>query len=198
MKKTIIIIPTYYCNFSCSHCGIRRSSKKLYISLSNVEKLFRIIKSQKISSIWLTGGGEPSIDFEKMIKIIRLASKHGSHSQLVTNASFVLKGGGYKNIKILKDAGLERLDLSIDDYHLKFISYSSIIKTIKSALRLNLTIQIKMTTTKEVKEINFALLKKMVKDLGGKLIKVFPFDVWGMPSYIILLKRKSITVYIYF
>lgn len=195
MIKVIVIIPTYRCNFSCLHCGVKKSRKKQYISLSKVKKLFKSIKTKNISNVTLTGGGEPSIDFEKTVRIIKLAIKYGFHSQINTNASFVLKNRGRDNMKILKEAGLETINFSIDVHHLKFISYGSIIKAIRSALKSNLNVRIGMVTTNEAKQKNFVILKKLVKDLQGKLIKFFPFHVFGLPTfYIIRLKRKSIIV----
>ena len=190
MKKMLVIIPTYYCNFSCLHCGVRKSRKKQYISLLKVKKLFRIIRNQNISGIRLTGGGEPSICFEKMVRIIKLGSKHGFHFQITTNASFVLKEG-YESINTLKEAGVESLEFSIDNYHLKFISYNSLIKAIKFALKSNLDVRIKMIITDKVKEKNFMILKRIVKDLGGKVTNLFPFYIYGTPTYMINIPRRK-------
>lgn len=193
-KKHLVIVPTNYCDFDCQHCGVKKSKKKDYISLSIVKKILRIAKKQNFEILTLTGGGEPSINFKKMVQIIKLANNHGFETRIVTNASFLLKKSKKDRMKELKKSGLKRIVFSVDQFHLKFISYNLITKAVRYALELKMEVGIKVASTIETEENNLKILKMMAEDLGGKLIKLFPIKIGLHTLFKIFSEKGAVSV----
>jgi hypothetical protein len=76
------------------------------------------------------GGGEPFLDFEGLLMMIRQLNKYGIKLEYIeTNAYWAEKPENYKEIheklKCLLDEGVNALCISIDPYHAEYIPYSA-------------------------------------------------------------------------
>ncbi|MEM2918466.1 MAG: radical SAM protein [Candidatus Altiarchaeota archaeon] len=190
MFKPIVILPTNYCNFRCEHCGVKKSEEISYISPREVERILKIAKEQGYDMAVITGGGEPSIDFEKMVKLIKIANSYGLKVRLVTNGSFLLKMNIGQTLKYLKTCGLTEFCLSYDNFHKRFISFEFIQNVLKSSIRVGFITKVMAVTTKDMKKKTFEELKKIAKNLNGKIFRTsIPFFYIDLSSYVILTKK---------
>jgi MoaA/NifB/PqqE/SkfB family radical SAM enzyme len=164
-----IVIPTNDCNFNCYFCGNKNYKKKKIIELSSVEKLIKKASEKNYRYLHITGGGEPLSAKGMTIKIIEIAKKYGfKTTELNTNGSFI----NQRIIKELKNAGLDRIFLSIDYDHLQFFPYEKCIDVIKLALKNDIKVTIKTVNRKDTCLENLKLIRKISEDLGGWLINI--------------------------
>lgn len=191
-SKKLVLIPTRYCNFSCDHCGVKLSKNKDYISLSKVKKILKIAKLQRYEELFITGGGEPTINWDKLIKILRLAKKYGLDTTLITNGSFSLKDEGGR-LRELRCVGLKNIKFSVDLFHLEFIPYRLLLKEIRCALRLKMNVYLGMYFSKKNQGDTLKILKRIAGDLDGKLIKIPPL-LDNSSKYVLLTKHGLVSV----
>lgn len=172
MKK-LFVCPTNYCNFSCVFCGSKKSIKKKNISVSKVEKILKKAKENNFKYLFLSGGGEPLLAINRVLKIIELSKRNGfAEIEVNTNGSCFCMPNHEKTIARLKEAGLTRIIFSIDTGHLKFISYRSIIQAIRTALKNGIKVRLKIVSLKKTIRKNEILIRKIVKELGGVKIEI--------------------------
>jgi hypothetical protein len=167
---------------------------KRTIKLSNAVQFLRKASKQGYNMLGITGGGEPFLVKDTLFKVLEKAKKYGfSYISVNTNSSYITLPDSEKIIKKLKAIGVNRFHLSIDHDHLQFIPYEKIIESIKCVLRNNITVTIKTVSRKDTYLKNLKLIKKISKDLNGRLIKIpFPktlckdFFVIFSPDWIIV------------
>ena len=132
------IIVTYKCSAACLHCCYSSSPKRSgdYMSRETADKIFALLKKTGCHSVHI-GGGEPFMDFEKLIEVCKSAMKHKiSIDYIETNASwFTNEIMVTEKLKKLLDAGINCLLISLDPFHNEFISYEKINNLIKCCER---------------------------------------------------------------
>lgn len=166
-KRTdLIVLPTNLCNFQCKHCYTNKLGDDS-VSLRILKKILKTYH-KKLRYLIITGGGEPLIIFEKICEIINLAKKYKIKTHLSTNGYFINKD----SIKKLRN--LDEISLSVDTYHLKFISYSQILEIVRIILDTDIDLKIKISTNSKELHRNITFLKKLCKDIRGYLIKLTP------------------------
>jgi organic radical activating enzyme len=168
--KTVTLSLTNRCNFNCVYCGSKKNNFAKSISLAEVKKLLEFCEKTKIKNLHITGVGEPLLVFEKLLNVMKIAYKKGISTYMNTNASLFSEKNMGEYIKKLKSAGLRKFIFSIDYDHLKFINYNILIKVIKCSLKNNIRVWINVINRKATIEKNFNLIKKIAKDLNGKLL----------------------------
>lgn len=102
------IIPMRRCNLDCTYCNEFDDTSEP-VPLEEMKKRLDILAGMGTSIITISGG-EPLLhpDLDEIIKHIR---KHGMIAGLITNGFFLNK----ERIERLNDAGLEHLQISIDN-----------------------------------------------------------------------------------
>ena len=102
------LITNYYCTSECRHClyGCSPSWDKEYISVENAEEFISIIRKMNCNNIHI-GGGEPFLNFDQLVKVIRIAHKSGVNIEYIeTNASWINKD----------EDTLEKLEILFNNY----------------------------------------------------------------------------------
>jgi len=166
------------CNLNCPYCHNEgfssHNSNKL--TLDQIKKLLSIIDKYSISSIKITGG-EPLIH-PQIVDIVKIFSSHPKIEDLsMTTNGLLLE----KYAEQLKEAGLDRVNISCDSYHYNpsYKSLKSIDKQITIAQEIGLTpIKLNMVLLKGINEneiepmINFAA----EKDVMLQIIELIDLD----------------------
>lgn len=131
------LITNYYCSSSCKHCVYCSSPSwpKDYMERHMAEEIFRFLKNMGCSSIHI-GGGEPFLEYDKLLDILDAAAKINMHIEYIeTNASWHININN--TLKILEEAkkrGVRTLLISIDPFHNEFIPFKKV-KELFSACR---------------------------------------------------------------
>ncbi|MBF0364153.1 MAG: radical SAM protein [Oligoflexia bacterium] len=125
--KEFHISISYRCNFKCDHCCQKSSPKNvLTIDESDRRNIVDAIRNAQFDQIFFSGG-EPTLcwkEIEKFILIIKNSVNSKSKIGIITNGWFT------KNEKLFAQilSKVNILYVSIDKYHLKYISLQKIKK----------------------------------------------------------------------
>jgi len=116
MKKqidSVFLAITNKCRMSCEYCYERHNLNQT--DNISAAKLKEIIKSlQHIGvNIFVLSGGEPLIDFDKLVDILSSSDKDQSDFHLHTSGNSVT----WAKVKQLKDAGLKAVAIGLDDFN---------------------------------------------------------------------------------
>lgn len=83
-------------------------------------------------------GGEPTLLGETLLKAIRLCKQHGVGTRIVTNAYWAgTPKAALERLKALREAGLDELNISTDDYHQPFIRLQNVKNAYEAARTLD-------------------------------------------------------------
>ncbi|MCL1794272.1 MAG: radical SAM protein [Oscillospiraceae bacterium] len=123
------IIVTYKCTAACLHCCYSSSPKRSgeYMSRSDADKIFSLMGKMGCNSVHI-GGGEPFVNFEKLLEVCESAKKHDiSIDYIETNASWCADGANVsQKLEKLIAAGVGCLLVSIDPFHNEFVPYRKV------------------------------------------------------------------------
>jgi GTP 3',8-cyclase len=147
---------TERCNFRCQYCMPEKPfswvPKENLLSFEELFEFMKIAIDEGVNKIRITGG-EPLLreDLDKFIKMI-YDYKNDVDLAMTTNA-FLLKGSAQR----LKDAGLKRINVSIDTLKpevAKQIAQKDVLKNVlegvDEALRVGLKVKVNMVPMKSV------------------------------------------------
>ena len=167
------------CNLNCVYCSVReahrRVSKKL--SINEWKKVIDLLEEWGAGQVTFTGG-EPLINFERLVELVRYTSKKAIAMSLSTNGMLLTKEKAQK----LYDAGLRLIQLSLDSNR-KEINDSLrgrgvtevVIKRIKMLIEMGMTVGVDCVVSNK----NIKYLEELVLFLDN--LKV---------PYLTLLKLK--------
>ena len=125
----VTIIPTYRCNASCRECCFESNpSIKHRMTWDDLSSTIHKVKSEfpHVRYVVLTGG-EITLLKSKLIEAIKLLSKLGLGSRIVTNGHWGRTDeSAVEWVTRLKDAGLSELNLSTGDEHQEWVPFESV------------------------------------------------------------------------
>lgn len=159
------LILTERCNISCRHCWFSSGPEKgREMSLSEAEAY--IDQAREIPSVRYISftGGEPLLLPERLVKLVRYASERGLHTECVTNSFWAsTESSAERMLRRLRDAGLEVINLSVDDFHQSHIPFERVLNGYRAARRLGLKVVI-MCVTSNSSRIRVEEVKRMLGD----------------------------------
>jgi len=125
------IMVNYQCSAACRHCLYSCSPARGsgYMDDNSAETICRLLRKGGCRSVHI-GGGEPFLDFERLLMVIRKLVRAGVTVEYIeTNAYWVVdlsaqKQAGEKLEKLLA-AGADTLCISIDPYHAEYVPYGA-------------------------------------------------------------------------
>ena len=125
--NSFLVSYTSKCNLSCEHCivdcGPERNEK---LGFEKVLSFVRDLKNFEVTNVNFTGG-ECTLFFDELLKIISVGKKQGISSGIITNGFWgYSKKNAERMVSGLAKAGLKELWISVDEFHLKFIPMKSI------------------------------------------------------------------------
>lgn len=118
--QSLAVITTNRCNANCDHC-ISSSSPERPETLTFAQIRRAIDEINEIGRLRNVtfSGGEPTLLKEELLDAIAYASDRGIMTRVVTNGKWAKTPGlAAAKIRELREAGLDELNISCDDYHL--------------------------------------------------------------------------------
>lgn len=162
------------CNASCKMCCFEcnpRSTEEL--DVTRIKEY--IDESKDIDEIKIISftGGEPFMDYEKLIDLVMHSSKCNKKVACITNAYWAKDyETAYKMLYRLKEAGLSKMNISHDAYHKEFVSTDYVKNALYAMRDLGIPVTVGMIRTKNED------VGKTINDLGDALyasnLQVFP------------------------
>jgi len=94
--------------------------------LENMEALCASLREGGCNSVHI-GGGEPFLDFEGLLTLVKTARQHGITVEYIeTNGYWANSEGKVKaRLEALADAGVDTLCISVDPFHAEYIPYGA-------------------------------------------------------------------------
>jgi hypothetical protein len=124
----LTVLTTSECNAVCDHCS--QSSHPSRQERATVEQMRRAIQELHEASPLATvifSGGEPTLLGQDLITGIQYANSLGISTRLVTNAHWASTPAAARASLVgLREAGLQQLVMSADDYHLPFVPFENV------------------------------------------------------------------------
>ena len=152
--STLGIMMHKKCTAECEICSVECSphcSEEL--DEDEIKRFISSCKNTTIKKVSFTGG-EPFIRYEVLVSLIIHCKNEGFIPTTVTNGYWATTYEiAYKKLKMLKDCGLARLNVSYDHYHAKYVNKNNIVNIVKACNRLNLP-------------FNIALIKRKGENVG--------------------------------
>jgi organic radical activating enzyme len=148
--KTLSIMPTYRCTAECENCGTMSSPReKNRLHLSDMLKAIEEAANSEYGSIVFTGG-EATLVGSDLLKAIEFAVSRGLGTRVVTNAHWASSArAAERKIRSLVSAGLNEINYSTGDQHVRFVPLDNIIRAISAAVTAGLRVAVMVETVAE-------------------------------------------------
>lgn len=146
--RTVGLSLTLQCNFRCAHCITESSPEnRQKLFRNDAEMLVREIAAES-PAICFTGG-ESFLTKDTLLSCLELARRSGVISTLVTNAFWATSDARAREILLeLMSAGLQGICISLDRFHLDYVSPQNAIRVAAISKEIGLSHAIRVCRTK--------------------------------------------------
>jgi hypothetical protein len=136
---TVTVLTTNKCTAQCRHCSMNAGpDRNDTLSWPQLEKILTQLFAETKLTVVVFSGGESTMLGDDLLKALTLCKQHGVITRLVTNAFWATSPtAAHAKLKELRDAGLDELNISTDDYHLPYISLQKVRYAFDAARELN-------------------------------------------------------------
>ena len=144
------LLLTYRCNAKCRHCFFECSPSRTGVMPRQTAQ--RVInESLSLGAEWVSfSGGEPFLEHDLLKELVTLSSGKGLKTEVVTNGFWgKTKEEAYSALKPLIEAGLDVLNLSVDDLHGEYVPIESVRNAYWAAVDLGLKIVLMVSTGRD-------------------------------------------------
>jgi MoaA/NifB/PqqE/SkfB family radical SAM enzyme len=186
--EVVAVIKTLRCPAMCRHCAYNCGPNVLN-EMPDDFAMHIIDQASKIPTVKSIGitGGEPFYSINSLFKICEYSyNKYGLTTSVSTNSFWANSEANAKSILAqMHELGLRILLISIDDYHLEYISIDRIRNCIKAALSLGIFCTIQTITGS--KSHNLIYFKELLNDIyDPNLINYAenPIDPFGRAAFL--------------
>lgn len=138
------------CNARCAHCAVS-SGPELHRVLTDgqikqaIDACFIDDPAPKIG----LSGGEAFLFFDRLLAIISHATARGAVVSVNTNCSWAVDATRAESkIRQVLGAGLRRLIVSTDEFHLAYIPADRVINVVRACKKLHLEVELQFVVTK--------------------------------------------------
>lgn len=124
----LTILTTSQCTTSCAHCCVSSSpNRRERLSSRDMQRAIDGVRGYGHLGLVIFAGGEPTLLGESLLDAIAYANAYGLITRLVTNASWATTARkAQSKIVELREAGLQELNISADDFHLPDIPFNNV------------------------------------------------------------------------
>lgn len=195
---------TNACQCNCKHCGVSflRQHIKETLSIQDLEYIFQDLKASGCKIVDLFGG-EPTIR-EDIFEIVSLGKSYG-FGMLIESNGYLLDR---EFVKKLKDSGLDRLFLSLDDYREELHderrkrqgAYKRVLKAIEYASLEGITVHVSIVPPNKdfFTDGHMNKFMELCFNQGADKVRIlFPSDVgnWSKEETNKISKKDEIEVF---
>lgn len=137
--RSLTVLTTNNCTARCRHCSMRSGPDRTErLTYTQIEPILTQAFAELELEFVAFAGGEPTLLGEDLLKALRLCRAHGVPTRIITNAFWAhTPEAARATLRELRDAGLDQINLSTDDYHLPWISLQRIRNAFEAARELD-------------------------------------------------------------
>lgn len=134
-SRQITVLTTNTCTAACSHCCMNSGpERKGRLTFAQIRGWIDEIASRTEIRTIIFAGGEPLLLGPDIFAAISHARSRRLSTRLVTNAYWALNDARARDIcQKLVDAGLDELNISIDDFHLPYVDPLNVRRAFQAA-----------------------------------------------------------------
>ncbi len=181
--RTLSVMPTYQCTAACENCGTLSSpSEKTHLSADQVIGAIEEAASLDFVNVVFTGG-EPTLRLSIVHQGIELAKRLGLSTRVVTNAHWG-RTTDSANLMIRKlcDSGLDEINFSTGDQHVRFVPIEHVVNAILATYRAELPfhLMVETSSTNRIRKDHF-VKHPMLQHVVRKLPDSWVFESPWMP-----------------
>lgn len=138
-SQSLTILTTDTCTASCAHCCMNSSpTRRGRLSAPQIRDYIDQAASSTTIKTVIFAGGEPLLLGEDLFLSLERVREKGMRSRLVTNAYWATSESRARDVtRKLRDAGLDELNISIDDFHLPYINSLNVKRAFDAAMLLD-------------------------------------------------------------
>jgi hypothetical protein len=128
LPQQITIMTTTWCNAHCDHCLAEAGpERKDRVTLEQMKSCIASVHSRYPLKVVVFTGGECSWLGEDLLSAIAYCDSLGIITRIVTNAYWATsEKNARKRLTELREAGLQEINFSVDDFHQAYISIDHI------------------------------------------------------------------------
>ncbi|HYE68366.1 MAG TPA: radical SAM protein [Anaerovoracaceae bacterium] len=174
MNFNLVLMITEKCNIQCKHClfgeqEFMNNSRDMSVESmkSYIDQMADISAQEKGVFTVSFSGGEPILRLPQLLEICKYARARGAQKiSSMTNGFWGANEAKAKQtVLALKDAGLDSICVSMDDFHQEYVPFSSVQTVLKLLNEHHIAFDIKCVVTKKTRR-----LAHVVGDLGDLLL----------------------------
>jgi hypothetical protein len=138
------VVITRLCNATCSHCFTNSSptAPRQVVSAEFVEVLAKVFAARNPKVRMVVTGGEPFLVRDHLLRIVAIAANHGLRTSLHTSGYWGAMDWAPSYLEQLRENGVTRINLSVDDFHLPDISLATAARAARRVLEANIALRL--------------------------------------------------------
>ena len=158
------LILTYRCSAECPHCFFECSPSRSEVMTRQTAQIV-INEAVTLGAKWISfSGGEPFLEYDSLKELITLSSENGLNTEVVSNGFWgETREEALGTLEPLITAGLDVLNLSVDDFHCEFLPFETLKNTYWAAVELGVKIVLMVSTGKD-NQITSESLPELLED----------------------------------
>jgi Radical SAM superfamily len=180
-RRVLSIMPTYQCTAACRDCGTFSNPRpgQPWLDPAHIMRAIDEAANGGYVGVVFTGG-EATLALDTVLEGIQKARRLGLGTRLVTNASWATtEEQAFDLMHALAGAGLDEINFSTGDEHIRFVSLENVIRAIAAALRNNLRsicVVLELTQQATVTQgdiVSHPLFEAATRDFPTHLVRIF-------------------------
>ncbi|MBN2335693.1 radical SAM protein [Candidatus Bathyarchaeota archaeon] len=164
------LLLTERCDVACSHCWFGSSPEKKSDMTGDGIRRY-VDEANADGARWISfTGGEPFLVYDALKEAVGYATKQSLLKEAVTNCNWAESGGiAHEKLKPLKAAGLDVLNISVDDFHQEHIPLDRVKNCYEAAKALRLK-PVLMIAVKRGNRITAETVGELLEDLDIQVL----------------------------
>ncbi|WP_168198843.1 radical SAM protein [Jejubacter calystegiae] len=172
--KNMVFVLHKKCNASCAMCCFESNPESVErLDINRIRKY--VIESKEISCITDVSftGGEPFLEYRKLLDLCALAKDCGKRVRTITNGYWAASyNKALDRLSELKENGVVKLTVSHDNYHSKYVETECVNNVLKACNEIGLNCDVSLVKIKNEKIGD--LIDKMAEDLNNIPVNIIP------------------------
>lgn len=158
------LILTYRCSAECRHCFFECSPSRSEVMTRQMAQNV-INEAVTLGARWISfSGGEPFLEYDSLKELITLSSENGLNTEVVSNGFWgETREEALGTLEPLIIAGLDVLNLSVDDFHCEFLPFETLKNIYWATVELGVKIVL-MVSTGNDNQITSESLPELLED----------------------------------
>lgn len=135
--RSLSVMLTYNCPAACKDCGtVSSPNDKNHVDLPTILSAIDQAAELQFANVIFTGG-EATVRWDDLLTSISHATQKGLKTRLVTNAWWATSAAeSARRVNLLVDAGLNELNFSTGDEHVRFIPLDNVARALVASVSM--------------------------------------------------------------